>query len=211
MKLDGVEKGKTALTLERPPVGEHSLELDKDGIYAGRRQVTIAANTLDKITVRLDRLKGKFTILSDPRDATIFLDGKEIGRTPLAIETEAGPHVLALTAPRRKKHEETIRVLANRETRIRLDLLEELLKAGDIQRRGKDNAEMVYIPDGTFTMGDTHGDGAATRNLPIQSPWKPSGWTGPRSPMPSSPDSSRRVTPPREIGDSTPAAKTRTP
>lgn len=31
--------------------------------------------------------------------------------------------------------------------------------AGTIQRRGKDNAEMVSIPAGTFTMGDTHGDG----------------------------------------------------
>jgi serine/threonine-protein kinase len=28
-----------------------------------------------------------------------------------------------------------------------------------IQRRGRDNAEMVFIPAGTFTMGDTHGDG----------------------------------------------------
>lgn len=27
------------------------------------------------------------------------------------------------------------------------------------ERRGKDNAEMVYIPAGTFTMGDTHGGG----------------------------------------------------
>ncbi|MBI2000831.1 MAG: SUMF1/EgtB/PvdO family nonheme iron enzyme [candidate division NC10 bacterium] len=33
--------------------------------------------------------------------------------------------------------------------------------AGTIQRRGKDNAEMVSIPAGTFTLGDTHGDGEA--------------------------------------------------
>ena len=32
-------------------------------------------------------------------------------------------------------------------------------KSGATQRRGADNAEMVYIPTGTFTMGDTHGDG----------------------------------------------------
>jgi len=33
------------------------------------------------------------------------------------------------------------------------------LVVGTVERRGKDNAEMVYIPGGTFTMGDTHGDG----------------------------------------------------
>jgi len=33
------------------------------------------------------------------------------------------------------------------------------ISAGAVQRRGEDNAEMVYIPAGTFTMGDTHGDG----------------------------------------------------
>jgi formylglycine-generating enzyme required for sulfatase activity/predicted Ser/Thr protein kinase len=32
-------------------------------------------------------------------------------------------------------------------------------RPGAIQKHGKDEAEMVYIPPGTFTMGDTHGDG----------------------------------------------------
>jgi serine/threonine-protein kinase len=30
---------------------------------------------------------------------------------------------------------------------------------GAIQRRGADDAEMVYVPAGTFVIGDTHGDG----------------------------------------------------
>lgn len=32
-------------------------------------------------------------------------------------------------------------------------------KPGAVQRRGTDNAEMLFIPAGTFTMGDTHGGG----------------------------------------------------
>lgn len=32
-------------------------------------------------------------------------------------------------------------------------------RPGTIQKRGKDEAEMVYIPAGTFTMGDAQGDG----------------------------------------------------
>jgi len=228
VKLDGREVGKTPLTLERLPVGEHTLDLDKDGTYAARRQITIAANTLEKLSLKLDRLKGKLTVFSDPREATVALDGKEIGTTPLSLETEAGPHALRLTKEGYKPHEETLTLPANKETRtrialrstrgtlevlstppgatvridgaprgqapttltleegtyevqlvlpkhrretrrvqiaseqtirLRLDLIEQLLKAGDIERRGKDNAEMVFIPAGTFIMGDTHGDG----------------------------------------------------
>lgn len=33
------------------------------------------------------------------------------------------------------------------------------LKAGEIQPRGRDEAKMVNVPEATFTMGDTHGDG----------------------------------------------------
>jgi formylglycine-generating enzyme required for sulfatase activity/tRNA A-37 threonylcarbamoyl transferase component Bud32 len=30
---------------------------------------------------------------------------------------------------------------------------------GSVQKRGKDQAEMAFVPAGSFTMGDTHGDG----------------------------------------------------
>jgi formylglycine-generating enzyme required for sulfatase activity len=227
VKLDGREVGKTPLTLERLPVGEHTLELDKDGTYAARRQVAIAANTLDKLSLRLDRLKGKLTILSEPREASVTLDGQTVGTTPLSLDADAGPHTLRLTKEGYKPYEETLTLPANKETRTRIALkstrgtlevrttppgatveiagtrhgqtpitlsaeegsynvrlslskhrsetrraeiaAERLTRLqvdltpgpgpGEIERRGKDNAEMLYIPGGTFTMGDTHGEG----------------------------------------------------
>jgi formylglycine-generating enzyme required for sulfatase activity len=227
VKLDGREVGKTPLTLERLPAGEYTLELDKDGIYATRKQVTIAANTLDKLSLRLDRLKGKLTILSEPREAKVFLDGREVGSAPLSLDADAGPHTLRLTKEGYKPHEESFTLPANKETRTRIALkstrgtlevqtrpagatveiagtrhgqtpltlsaeegsytirlslakhraetrraeiaAERLTRLqvdlapgpgpGEIERRGRDNAEMVFIPAGTFTMGDTHGDG----------------------------------------------------
>jgi hypothetical protein len=225
VKLDGREVGKTPLTLERLPIGEHTLELDKDGIYAARRQLTIAANTLEKLSLRLDRLKGRLMIFSEPRDAKAFLDGSDVGTTPLSLDVEAGPHTLRLTKEGYKPHDETLTLPANKETRTRIALkstrgtlevrttppgatveiggtrhgqtpltlsaeegsytvrlslskhrsetrraeiaAERLTRLqvdlapgpGEIERRGKDNAEMLYIPAGTFTMGDTHGDG----------------------------------------------------
>ncbi len=236
VRLDGREVGKTPLTLERLPTGEHTLELDKDGIYAARRQLTIAANTLEKLSLKLDLLQGKLTVFSEPRDAAVHLDGRPVGRTPVSVDAEAGPHTLRLTKDGFRPHEETVALQPNRETRtrialrsivrgslevvttppgatvqlggralgqtpltltldegtydlevrllrhrretrrvqiaaggptrLRLDLIEELYRAGQIERRGRDNAEMVYIPAGTFTMGDTLGDGGADERPP---------------------------------------------
>jgi formylglycine-generating enzyme required for sulfatase activity len=226
VRLDGREVGTTPLTLERVPVGEHSLDLDKDGLYAARKSITIAANTLDRLSVKLDRRKGKLTVFSEPRDARVLLDGKDLGSTPVSLEVEAGPYTLRLTKEGYKAYEETLTLPADKETRTRIALratrgtlevtstplgatvelggaprgqtpltlpLEEgtyplrlrlprhktearqaeiageritrlqvaLTPAGPghIERRGNDDAEMVFIPAGRFTMGDTHGNG----------------------------------------------------
>jgi len=91
------------------------LELDKDGIYMGGREVTIDANRLKTLALKPDHLRGKLTFLSDPRNASAVLAARELRRTAL--------------------------------------------KAGDVQRLGRDGAEMVFVPEGTIMMGDTHGDG----------------------------------------------------
>lgn len=122
VKLDDREVGKTPLTLERLPVGEHTLELNKDGILGARSQITIAANTLEKLNLKLDRLKGKLTVFSDPRDTTVALDGKEVGTTPLSLEANAGAHTLRLTKDGYKPHEETVTLPPYQETRARIIL-----------------------------------------------------------------------------------------
>jgi len=227
VRLDGREVGTTPLTLERVPVGEHLLELDKDGLYAARKAITIAAHTLERHSLKLERRKGKLTVFSEPRDARVFLDGRDLGRTPVSLEVEAGPYTLKLTKDGYKPHEEPLTLPADKETRTRIALrstqgtldvtsapagatvelagtprgqtpltltLEEGTyplrlrlprhrtatrqaeiqgerttrlqvdltpgpNLGDRERRGTDTAEMVYIPAGSFTMGDTHGDG----------------------------------------------------
>jgi len=227
VRLDGRDVGTTPLTLERVPVGEHLLELDKDGIYATRKTITIAAHTLERHSVKLERRKGKLTVFSEPRDARVLLDGRDLGRTPVSLEVEAGPYTLKLTKEGYKPHEEPLSLPADKETRTRIALrstqgtldvtstppgatveiggtprgqtpltlaLEEGTyplrlrlprhrtatrqaeiageritrvsvdltpgpNPGDHERRGTDTAEMVYIPAGSFTMGDTHGDG----------------------------------------------------
>jgi serine/threonine-protein kinase len=67
----------------------------------------------------------------------------------------------SLEADRRKAAREAARQKAAEEEARRP-------KPGTTQRQGVDNAEMVYIPAGTFTMGDTHGDGQRNEQPPHQ-------------------------------------------
>jgi formylglycine-generating enzyme required for sulfatase activity len=99
-----------------------------------------------------------------PTGTAVILDGRSVGtvgQTPLRLEANVGIYALRLEASGHKPRETQIEVKANTEQPIQFELerIIEALRAGTIQRRGKDNAEMVYIPGGTFTMGDTHGDG----------------------------------------------------
>jgi len=67
----------------------------------------------------------------------------------------------ALEAERKKVAEQTARRRTAEPEAPRIS-------AGTVQRRGADNAEMVYTPTGTFTMGDTHGDGLPNEKPPHQ-------------------------------------------
>jgi formylglycine-generating enzyme required for sulfatase activity len=107
---------------------------------------------------------GFLVFQGSPAGTKIILDGKEmgtVGQAPLRLEASAGSYMLRLEAPGYRSREARIEVRANTEQPIQYELerIIEALRAGSLQRRGKDNAEMVYIPAGTFTMGDTHGDG----------------------------------------------------
>ena len=115
-----------------------------------------------------------------PAGTKIMLDGKEmatVGQSPLRLEANTGSYTLRLEAQGHKAREARIEVKANVEQPIQFELerLIEALRAGTIERRGKDNAEMVYIPGGTFTMGDTHGDGypdeKPTHQVSLQAFW----------------------------------------
>ena len=63
-------------------------------------------------------------------------------RSALAVQGEEAVRRQAEIAAAQKRVEEAARRLP-----------------ATVQRRGNDNAERVYIPAGTFTMGDSHGDG----------------------------------------------------
>ena len=83
------------------------------------------------------------------------------GRALVVDNLAAGTHRLRARKAGHKEWERDVQVVADARAEVAIDLerFVESLRAGAVQRRGTDGAEMAYIPRGTFTMGDAQGQG----------------------------------------------------
>ena len=98
--VDGTRRsGVTPAVLPGLRVGEHLVELRKEG-YRYLGAVWIQAGQTSKISAILKPARGNLEVLSAPPGATIFLDGRQVGRTPkMFMEVAAGLHVIELRKP----------------------------------------------------------------------------------------------------------------
>jgi hypothetical protein len=94
--IDGVELGQAqrgALAIGRHHLVVHS----SDGKATHDRRIVLGAGQLLRLHVRFPRPRGSLSVRSTPAGATVILDGKRIGRTPLVQGgLEVGPHVVTL-------------------------------------------------------------------------------------------------------------------
>ena len=94
--IDGKPSGKTPMTTELAP-GRHLVEFTRRGVTR-RLEMTIVSG--EATTERLDwaaKRKGSLEVLSDPEGATVTIDGKARGTTPLTIDDlPVGMHTVVL-------------------------------------------------------------------------------------------------------------------
>ena len=98
--LDGKkQKGKTPLELRDIKIGDYVLELRKGfKIYKGKLTVE-SQKSLTRL-YELKTTRGTLVVQSDPGGATIFLDGRKVGKTTTNVpNVESGEHVLELQLP----------------------------------------------------------------------------------------------------------------
>lgn len=107
--LDGKEVGNTPYENKDLEVKEYNIKIDKDGaLWEGR--VSLIGGTLTVINRDLAKdssssagevltlKKGRgITIISNPTDADMTIDEKEIGKTPLSSNISEGEHTIAIS------------------------------------------------------------------------------------------------------------------
>jgi serine/threonine protein kinase len=94
--LDGQLKGVTPLRLDNVKKGTINLEIKKDHYSTVKRNLVVKPSLGETtVDVHLESLYGSLVVKSSPRGATVFVDGKEKGLTPLNLENvEKGLHIV---------------------------------------------------------------------------------------------------------------------
>jgi hypothetical protein len=116
--VDGRWRGRTPLTLDDLPLGTHVVRVVQPGYVTVREDVTLDARAASKtISPRLVRdargapaaparpaasaapvaTTGSLFVDSRPRGATVYVDGRSVGQTPLSLpEMSIGAHAVRL-------------------------------------------------------------------------------------------------------------------
>ncbi len=95
--LDGKEVGITTETITGLEPGKYTVEVRMDGYEVWSKNVEVEGGIKKVITAVLQMKTGSISVKSEPANARIFLDGKEVGTTPGVIRsTVSGSHEVEL-------------------------------------------------------------------------------------------------------------------
>ncbi len=90
VKVDERPLGKTPIELELS-AGAHDIEISSDRYKTWRGRVEVAAGQPVTLTeVRLEPADGRLAIRSRPTGASVLLDGRYVGQTPVVVDVSPG-------------------------------------------------------------------------------------------------------------------------
>ncbi len=146
--VNGTWRGRTPLTLENLPFGRYVIRVVQPGYEVARQEVTLSARGASReLSARLDRaasptrssiptvpprtaapapsspttesFTGSLFVDSRPRGATVFVDDRSVGQTPLSLPgVPVGSHVVRLEMTGKKTWTTLTRVVAGQTARV---------------------------------------------------------------------------------------------
>lgn len=123
VKINGIERGITPITISDLPNGEHTVVLTKKGYYGKKITVTTKQDSLVEIDAEL-RAPGSVTITSNPEGALIFMNKKKIDKTPFTISTvRPGSHSIMLLRGGYAQFDTTIEVESGANDTIAIEMI----------------------------------------------------------------------------------------
>jgi PEGA domain. len=114
--IDGEQIGTTPGNLKRLKLGTHQVEVKMTGHENWSANVEVSADKEHQITAVLQQLTGSFNIKSEPANATIIVDGKEVGDTPAVIAALVpGNHLVEIRMEGYGNWSESVEIRADKE------------------------------------------------------------------------------------------------
>ncbi|MCH8956981.1 PEGA domain-containing protein [candidate division KSB1 bacterium] len=110
------EIGETPILNFSTPIGEYTLEVEKEDYFNAHKEVVVSHKQLSETKFELEEKPGSILVMTTPANARVSLDGSFLGRTPFRIDDLVkGEYELTATLPYAKKTE-TIKVETNRQS-----------------------------------------------------------------------------------------------
>ncbi len=167
VQLDGVDSGKSLLTLINITPGSHKVRVNLVGYASVAKEFVLSPNDTQMMTFNLTPLeKVQIKVVSSPPGASIYINDKlQVEKTPtLFTLDEIGEELQDVKVEVRIKEYqpaiETIKIKAGDEKKNISFILKKGLAPTKINP--KDGATMILIPAGEFLMGSTDADKLAS-------------------------------------------------
>ena len=156
-----VFRGSTPIALQLEPA-TYILSASKAGYAERRFEVKIALGdrtSISKEQLQLRRLSGTAVIASEPASpgARVLIDGKDAGAVPLITELPVGSYEVTIKADQLKGTAD-LQIRDGAQQTLVVELAQGG-SAGDVIQDCPQCPQMVYIPAGSFRMGDIQGGG----------------------------------------------------
>jgi TonB family protein len=127
VSVNGEDRGETPLRLSDLALGTYDVRVERDGFEAQARPVTLsegaADGTLRFVLARPAPLQGEADIVSTPSGASVSVDGRPVGTTPITgLKLRAGRRRLEVALEGHETWTETVRVAAGETGRVEVRL-----------------------------------------------------------------------------------------
>ncbi|MBZ0108269.1 MAG: PEGA domain-containing protein, partial [Candidatus Scalindua rubra] len=141
--VDGKEVGNTPATITALLPGNHLVEIGMEGYEKWSESVAISVDKQNQITAVLKQLTGSLDIKSEPADAMIIVDGKEVGNTPASITALLpGNHLVEIRMEGYGHWSESVEITADKEHQITA-VLKQL--AGSLDIKSEPENAMIIV------------------------------------------------------------------
>ena len=121
--VDGIKKGLTPITIDDLPLGEHFVEVKKQNFAIWSQKIDAESYKVIQLVATLQPQSASLSVNSTPPGATVYLNGKNEGVTPIVINNlDAGKYDLRLTMDGYAPYEEQITVSKGEEVERNITL-----------------------------------------------------------------------------------------
>ena len=117
--IDGNEAGTTPETINDIKCGTHIVELKVEGCEVWSENVEVKANKQSCLTAVLQEMTGSISIKSEPSNATILVNGNNVGSTPDTIKNlKPGKHQVEVRMDGLDNWSNSVEVTAGKESTV---------------------------------------------------------------------------------------------